>query len=69
MFLTLGFKSVTMDDIAAELGMRYLSDIVDGTHYFSWDRHLYQSRQDALYDKALLQLSILDEIKRKVNER
>lgn len=60
--------SIATKKIAIELGMRYLSDIVDGAHYFSWERQTYQSRQGALYDKASLQMSILQEIKHQLNE-
>lgn len=55
--------------IATELGLRYLSDIVDGAQYFSWDQTRYQTRQEALYDKAFLQLSVVDEMTRQLNER
>lgn len=48
--------------IACELGMRYLSDIVDGQNYFSWDQKSYVSRDEALHDKALLQYRVLQAV-------
>lgn len=54
--------------IACELGMRYLSDIVDGRHYFSWDKKVYQSRAEALLDKAYLQYEILQTVHKYLNE-
>jgi Ser/Thr protein kinase RdoA (MazF antagonist) len=55
--------------IAGELGMRYLSDTVDGQEYFSsWDQTVYESREEALYDRALLQYKVTQIVKETLNE-
>lgn len=54
--------------ITCELGMRYLSDLVDGQDYFSWDQAAYESRDEALYDRALLQYKVLQVINENLNE-
>ncbi len=54
--------------IAAELGMRYLSDIVDGQQYFTWDPSLYTARADALHSKAWAQYKVVQTVKRHINE-
>lgn len=54
--------------IAAELGMRYLSDIVDGQRYFTWDAKLYPSRAEALHNKAWAQFEIVQTVRHHINE-
>jgi Ser/Thr protein kinase RdoA (MazF antagonist) len=46
--------------IALELGMRYLSDIVDPHKYFSWDQERHSSRRDNHFERAKLQLAVAD---------
>lgn len=55
--------------IACELGMRYLSDSVDGQYYFTWDKTSYASRDEALHDKARMQYKILQTVHRYLNTR
>lgn len=43
--------------IAAELGIRYLCDIVDGS-YFSWDNEKHTSRRNNHFERAQLQLRV-----------
>jgi hypothetical protein len=54
--------------IASELGMRYLSDIVDGQNYFGWDKYHYNTRADALFGKAMTQFEILQITRNYLNE-
>lgn len=54
--------------IACELGMRYLSDIVDGHNYFNWDNRQYGSRAEALFNKAHTQFEILQIVHNYLNE-
>lgn len=44
--------------IALELGMRYLSDIVDPKKYFSWDPSRHVSRRDNHFERASLQFAV-----------
>lgn len=54
--------------IACELGMRYLSDIVDGQQYFSWNKTVFTSRSEALLSKSWTQYRILMMIQQTLNE-
>lgn len=54
--------------IACELGMRYLSDIVDKQYYFGWDSDLFGTRAEALYSKAVTQFEILQITRNYLNE-
>lgn len=46
--------------IALELGMRYLSDIVDKEKYFSWDPSRHNSRRDNHLERTELQLQVAE---------